>query len=149
MGTWRSGRVYRFEDVGRWTDVGRLGEELEVMGMLVHNGRLIAGTLPLAEVYEYDGCRILATADPAGPHAGRHLPPGLDHGRSPRAGVLQHPALWSHLLDERRHERHGRPGAIGRLASPVGGQGRRPTAIVRRRPAGRPSPGRLTRPTTT
>ena len=26
-----------------------------MMGMLVHNGRLIAGTLPLAEVYEYDG----------------------------------------------------------------------------------------------
>jgi len=24
------------------------------MGMLVHNGRLIAGTLPLAEVYEFD-----------------------------------------------------------------------------------------------
>jgi hypothetical protein len=55
VGTWRSGKVYRFEDVSRWTDVGRLGEELEVMGMLVHNGRLIAGTLPLAEVYEYDG----------------------------------------------------------------------------------------------
>ena len=33
----------RFEDVNRWTDVGRLGEELEVMGMLAHNGRLIAG----------------------------------------------------------------------------------------------------------
>lgn len=25
------------------------------MGMLVHNGRLIAGTLPLAEVYQFDG----------------------------------------------------------------------------------------------
>ncbi len=55
VGTWRTGRVYRFEDIGRWTDVGRLGEELEVMGMLVHNGRLIAGTLPLAEVYSFDG----------------------------------------------------------------------------------------------
>ncbi len=55
VGTWPSGKVYRFEDVNRWTDVGRLGEELEVMGMLVHNGRLLAGTLPLAEVYEYDG----------------------------------------------------------------------------------------------
>jgi hypothetical protein len=47
--------VYRFEDVGRWTDVGRLGEELEVMGMTVHNGRLMAGSLPLAEVYSYEG----------------------------------------------------------------------------------------------
>ena len=55
VGTWRTGRVYRFEDVDRWTDVGRLGEELEVMGMLVHNGRLVAGTLPLAEVYSYEG----------------------------------------------------------------------------------------------
>ena len=25
------------------------------MGMLVHNGRLMAGTLPLAEVYQFDG----------------------------------------------------------------------------------------------
>ncbi len=55
VGTWRTGRVYRFEDLDRWTDVGRLGEELEVMGMLVHNGRLMAGTLPLAEVYTYEG----------------------------------------------------------------------------------------------
>lgn len=61
VGTWPSGRVFRFEDaglgteVGRWTDVGRLGNELEVMGMLVHNGRLLAGTLPTAEVYAYDG----------------------------------------------------------------------------------------------
>lgn len=55
VGTWRTGRVYRFEKPNEWTDVGRPGEELEVMGMLVHNGRLIAGTLPLAEVHEYDG----------------------------------------------------------------------------------------------
>ena len=54
-GTWRSGKVYRFEEANKWTDVGRLGEELEVMGMLVHNGRLVAGTLPLAEVYQFDG----------------------------------------------------------------------------------------------
>ncbi len=55
VATWRSGRVFRFEDLGRWTDIGRLGEELEVMGMVVHNGRLIAGTLPLAQVHTYDG----------------------------------------------------------------------------------------------
>lgn len=54
VGTWPSGRVYRFEDINQWTDTGRLGEELEVMGMLVHNGRLLAGTLPLAEVYEME-----------------------------------------------------------------------------------------------
>jgi hypothetical protein len=54
-GTWRSGRVYRLDGASTWTDAGRLGEELEVMGMLVHNGRLLAGTLPLAEVYAYEG----------------------------------------------------------------------------------------------
>ncbi|MCX7407033.1 MAG: LamG domain-containing protein [Planctomycetales bacterium] len=83
-GTWRSGKVYRLEESleakknpsppaplparpGRgekdhaprveWRDVGQLGEELEVMGMLVHNGRLMAGTLPLAEVYQFEGGR--------------------------------------------------------------------------------------------
>lgn len=55
VGTWRSGKVYRFDGIGRWTDCGRLGEELEVMGMLVHNGRLYAGSLPLARVYRFDG----------------------------------------------------------------------------------------------
>jgi hypothetical protein len=55
VATWRSGRVFRFEDVGRWTDIGRLGGELEVMGMMVHNGRFIAGSLPLAQTYAYDG----------------------------------------------------------------------------------------------
>lgn len=54
VGTWPSGRVYRLAANGEWLDTGRLGEELEVMGMLVHNGRLIAGTLPLAEIHEYD-----------------------------------------------------------------------------------------------
>lgn len=57
VGTWPSGKVFRFENLNQWTDVGRLGEELEVMGMSVHNGRLIAGTLPLAEVYAYDGAQ--------------------------------------------------------------------------------------------
>ena len=55
VGTWPSGRVYRFQEPNHWQDCGRLGDELEVMGMLVHNGRLIAGTLPLAEVYQFDG----------------------------------------------------------------------------------------------
>ncbi|MCO6457343.1 MAG: hypothetical protein J5I93_18750 [Pirellulaceae bacterium] len=66
VGTWRSGRVYRFEQLDQWTDTGRLGEELEVMGMLVHNGRLLAGSLPLAEVYQYesrDGWRRLTRLD--------------------------------------------------------------------------------------
>lgn len=55
VSTWASGRVYRFDGINQWTDVGRLGEELEVMGLIVHNGRLLGGTLPLAEVYSYQG----------------------------------------------------------------------------------------------
>ena len=49
------GRVYQYRGDNDWIDCGRLGEELEVMGMAVHNGKLYAGTLPLAEVYRYDG----------------------------------------------------------------------------------------------
>ena len=44
VATWPSGRVFRFEALDHWTDTGRLGDELEVMGMLVHNGRFVAGT---------------------------------------------------------------------------------------------------------
>ncbi len=55
VGTWPSGRVYRWDDAGRWEDLGRLGEEREVMGMLVHNGKLYGGSLPLATVFRYDG----------------------------------------------------------------------------------------------
>ncbi len=55
VGTWRTGRVFRYRGDNDWEDTGRLGEELEVMGMLVHNGKLYAGSLPLAEVYRFDG----------------------------------------------------------------------------------------------
>jgi hypothetical protein len=53
---WPSGKVFRRGDDG-WDDLGRLGDELEVMGMLVHNGHLYGGTLPLAAVFRYDGER--------------------------------------------------------------------------------------------
>jgi len=55
VATWRTGRVYKYRGDTDWLDCGRLGEELEVMGMAVHNGKLYAGTLPSAEVYRYDG----------------------------------------------------------------------------------------------
>ncbi|RPI80550.1 MAG: hypothetical protein EHM42_11965 [Planctomycetaceae bacterium] len=55
VGTWASGKVFRYGGGTTWIDCGRLGQELEVMGMLVHNGQLYAGTLPLAEVYRYTG----------------------------------------------------------------------------------------------
>ena len=67
VGTWPDGTVFRHDREGgrrsgessgggeTWTNVGRLGQEKEVMGMMVYNGKLYAGTLPLAEVYRYDG----------------------------------------------------------------------------------------------
>lgn len=54
VGTWRTGRVFRYRSDNDWKDTGRLGDELEVMGMLVHNGKLYAGALPLADVYRFD-----------------------------------------------------------------------------------------------
>ncbi len=53
VGTWRTGKVFRYDGDNQWADSGRLGEELEVMGMLVHNGGLFAGSLPLAEVFRF------------------------------------------------------------------------------------------------
>jgi gamma-glutamylcyclotransferase (GGCT)/AIG2-like uncharacterized protein YtfP len=66
VGSWPSGKVYRWTGTEPdksgspaakplFDDTGRLGEEMEVMGMLVHNGSLYAGTLPKAEVYRFDG----------------------------------------------------------------------------------------------
>ena len=55
VSTWPAGKVYRLDPSDRWIDAGRLGQELEVMGMLVHNGVFYAGTLPLAEVYRHEG----------------------------------------------------------------------------------------------
>lgn len=55
VSTWPSGKVYRLGANDRWEDRGHLGEEQEVMGMLVHNGSFYAGTLPKAEVYRYEG----------------------------------------------------------------------------------------------
>jgi hypothetical protein len=53
VATWRTGKVFQWDGTG-WEDRGRLGEELEVMGMLVHNGSLYAGTLPLAWIGRHD-----------------------------------------------------------------------------------------------
>lgn len=55
VGTWPSGKVFRYLDDNEWEDAGRLGEEKEVMGMAVYNGKMYGGTLPLAEVFRYDG----------------------------------------------------------------------------------------------
>ncbi len=39
VGTWPEASVFRWEKDGSWTNIGRLGDELEVMGMGVYNGR--------------------------------------------------------------------------------------------------------------
>ncbi|WP_169977547.1 LamG domain-containing protein [Tautonia rosea] len=118
VGTWRSGRVYRLGDQGEWIDVGRLGEELEVMGMLPHNGRLMAGSLPLAQVYRYEGgqdWRLLTQLDTTpevvyrrawtmAEHAGRLFVSTLPSGQvfAYRAGASTSwdqtfPAGWHHV----------------------------------------------------
>lgn len=55
VGAWPTGKVYSLNAQDQWLDRGRMGEELEVMGLLVHNGVFYGGTLPKAEVYRYDG----------------------------------------------------------------------------------------------
>jgi len=55
VGTWPSGKVFRYVADNEWEDLGRLGEEKEVMGMAVYNGKMYGGTLPLAEVFRFDG----------------------------------------------------------------------------------------------
>ena len=54
VAAWRTGKVFAW-DKEVWQDRGRLGEELEVMGMLVHNGSFYAGTLPLGQIFRYEG----------------------------------------------------------------------------------------------
>ena len=55
-GTWPEGKVYcHNEEDNTWGSTGRLGEEQEIMGACHYNGKLYAGSLPMAEVFRYDG----------------------------------------------------------------------------------------------
>lgn len=54
VATWRTGKVFEWSEPV-WQDRGRLGEELEVMGLMVHNGCLYGGTLPLGQIHRYEG----------------------------------------------------------------------------------------------
>ena len=47
--------MFAIEAPHRYRDLGLLGREEEVMGMAVYNGKLYAGTLPLAQIYRYEG----------------------------------------------------------------------------------------------
>jgi hypothetical protein len=55
VSTWPAGKVFRLDRGDKWTDAGQLGNEQEVMAMLVHNGVFYAGTLPSGQVYRYSG----------------------------------------------------------------------------------------------
>lgn len=46
--------MFRYVEDGNWQSVGRLGNELESMPLVVYNGKLYGGTLPQAEVYRFD-----------------------------------------------------------------------------------------------
>src|SRR5690606_3054167 len=99
---------------------------LEVMGMAVHNGRLIGGTLPLAEVYEYEGdtswslmARLDKTPDvkyrrawAMAEHGGRlfcsTLPSGRIYGYQAGVTVSADDELapgWQHVLVSRKKGR--------------------------------------------
>lgn len=46
--------MFRYLGPNHWEDTGRLGNELEVMGLTMFNGKLYGATLPLAQVYRHD-----------------------------------------------------------------------------------------------
>ena len=55
---WPQAHVFKYQGGAQWEDVGKLGQELEAMPLLVYNGKLYGGTLPTAEVYRYDDHQV-------------------------------------------------------------------------------------------
>ncbi|HNR34215.1 MAG TPA: LamG domain-containing protein [Candidatus Hydrogenedentes bacterium] len=55
LSTWPNAHVYRMKTDGSWDVLGKPGDELETMGMMVYNGKLYTGSLPSACVYRLDG----------------------------------------------------------------------------------------------
>ncbi|WP_417737210.1 LamG-like jellyroll fold domain-containing protein [Rosistilla oblonga] len=51
---WPNAKVFRWGGGKNWFPAGQLGEELETMPLMVYNGKMYGGTLPLAEVYRFD-----------------------------------------------------------------------------------------------
>ena len=56
--TWPEGHVVRLEGDGRWMDLGRLGDALEINRLNVYNGQLYGGTIPRAEVFRLDTAQV-------------------------------------------------------------------------------------------
>ncbi len=60
---WPHAKVFRYAGDTHWSDVGQLGDEKETMPLVVYNGKMYGGTLPLAEVYRFDeGADVAAAA---------------------------------------------------------------------------------------
>ncbi len=53
---WPHAKVYKHGGGTTWHDMGQLGDEKETMPLVVYNGKMYGGTLPLAEVYRFDEC---------------------------------------------------------------------------------------------
>lgn len=125
VATWRTGKVFRRAH-DQWEDRGRLGEELEVMGMLVHNGCLYAGTLPLGQLYRHDGDarwtllkqldttpdvkyrRVWTMAQFQGQLFATTLPSGHVWSMQTGAGVSwdhEFPSGWHHVVAQRTDDR--------------------------------------------
>jgi hypothetical protein len=52
LGLWGKAAVRRDD---KWTDVGRLGDATEIVGLSVYNGSFYGGSIPRAEVFRFDG----------------------------------------------------------------------------------------------
>jgi hypothetical protein len=52
--TWPEGRVVRLDSNHQWTDCGRLGDALEINGLVVYSAKLYGGSIPRSEVFRYD-----------------------------------------------------------------------------------------------
>lgn len=55
VGTWPLARVARRDaQPEKWSDIGRLGDAIEINALTVFNGKLYGGTIPRAEVFRYE-----------------------------------------------------------------------------------------------
>jgi hypothetical protein len=52
--TWPEGHVVRLDPNNQWTDCGRLGDAIEINGLVVYNGKLYGGSIPRSEIFRYD-----------------------------------------------------------------------------------------------
>jgi hypothetical protein len=79
---WPNAKVYRWGGDKHWISAGQLGQERETMPLMVYNGKMYGGTLPLAEVYRFD--------DPAWVNIGRlDFTPNVVYRRAWSMAVFQ------------------------------------------------------------